>query len=95
MFHSERANVPEKARLVRALNESDSAEVGGNFVVKSSASLLGSIVRLSEDSDIASVRISVGDDNEHEVSKVPIEVSVREICLEYDVEPLSSHGEMQ
>ena len=94
MAHAGWANVPEKARLIRALYEADGAEVGGNFIVKSSAPLLGSIMRLAEDSDIAGVWVSVGDDDENEVSKVTIEVSTWKIRLEYDIEQSCSHGEM-
>ena len=51
-------------------------------------------MRLSENSNIAGVRISVGDNNKNEVSKNTVKIRVGEIRLKYDVESFCSYGQM-
>ena len=63
MLQARWADISEEARLVWALNKPDGAEVGSNLVIESAASLFGTIVRLSQNSDVAGIRVSIRNDD--------------------------------
>ena len=89
------ANESKEARFVRALHQADCVKVRGDFVVESSATLLCAVVCLSQNSDVAGVRISVGDDDKHEVSEVAVQICVGEIRLIYLVITFRSDRQMK